>query len=65
MEYRFTKLAQYLRGWMGYFGISDYDDFTKRLEAAVTWSGAAVFAWALIPNHFHLLLRTEHHGGRD
>ena len=24
MEYRFTKLAQYLRGWMGYFGISDY-----------------------------------------
>ena len=24
MEYRLTKLAQYLRGWMGYFGISDY-----------------------------------------
>ena len=24
MAYRFTKLAQYLRGWMGYFGISDY-----------------------------------------
>ena len=24
MEYRFTKLAQYLRGRMGYFGISDY-----------------------------------------
>jgi len=24
MAYRFTKLAQYVRGWMGYFGISDY-----------------------------------------
>jgi len=24
MNYRLHKLAQYLRGWMGYFGISDY-----------------------------------------
>jgi len=24
MPYRFLKLAQYVRGWMGYFGISDY-----------------------------------------
>lgn len=24
MDYRFHKLAQYVRGWMGYFGISDY-----------------------------------------
>ena len=24
MRYRFRKLAQYLRGWMGYFGISEY-----------------------------------------
>ena len=24
MEYRFKKLAQYLRGWMNYFGISEY-----------------------------------------
>ena len=24
MRYRFYKLAQYLRGWMGYFGISEY-----------------------------------------
>lgn len=24
MEYRLMKLAQYVRGWMGYFGISDY-----------------------------------------
>ena len=24
MQYRFNKLAQYLRGWFGYFGISQY-----------------------------------------
>jgi len=24
MDYRLGKLAQYLRGWMGYYGISDY-----------------------------------------
>ena len=24
MEYRLTRLNQYLRGWMGYFGISEY-----------------------------------------
>ena len=24
MEYRFEKLAEYLRGWVGYFGISEY-----------------------------------------
>ena len=24
MEYRMMKIAQYLRGWMGYYGISEY-----------------------------------------
>ena len=24
MDYRLRKLAQYLRGWVNYFGISDY-----------------------------------------
>ena len=24
MEYRFARLTEYLRGWMGYFGISEY-----------------------------------------
>jgi len=24
MDYRLHKLVQYVRGWMGYFGISDY-----------------------------------------
>jgi len=24
MEYRYQKLSQYIRGWMNYFGISEY-----------------------------------------
>jgi hypothetical protein len=24
MDYRFKKLAQYIRGWINYFGISEY-----------------------------------------
>ncbi len=24
MEYRYKKLSQYIRGWMNYFGISEY-----------------------------------------
>ena len=24
MDYRLKKLAEYLRGWMGYFGIAEY-----------------------------------------
>ncbi len=36
----------------------DRDDFLRRL-AALTEAGAmAVYAWALMPNHFHLLVRT-------
>jgi REP element-mobilizing transposase RayT len=34
------------------------DSFLDRLSALVTDSHTACFAWALIPNHFHLLLRT-------
>ncbi|MDW7712021.1 MAG: transposase [Deferrisomatales bacterium] len=36
----------------------DYEDFLRRLERAVVRGGARVYAWALLPNHFHLLLRT-------
>ena len=38
--------------------VADYEDFVARLETAATWGGASVFAWALIPNHFHLVVRT-------
>lgn len=41
-----------------FLGSADYEDFLGRLEAAVVWGGASLFAWALLPNHFHLLLRT-------
>jgi len=36
----------------------DRDDFLQRLAANLKWTKAACYAWALLPNHFHLLLRT-------
>lgn len=33
MDYRFHKLAQYVRGWMAYFGISDYYRPIPELDA--------------------------------
>jgi len=37
---------------------TDYHNFLERLGDLLTASGTRCFAWALIPNHFHLLLRT-------
>jgi putative transposase len=36
----------------------DREDFLDRLGTVVTESEATCFAWALIPNHAHILLRT-------
>jgi putative transposase len=36
----------------------DRDNFLERLETILTETSTACYAWALIPNHFHLLLRT-------
>ena len=36
----------------------DREDLVERLAAVVPWSGAGVYAWSLLPNHFHLLIRT-------
>ncbi|MFH1985080.1 MAG: transposase, partial [Pseudomonadota bacterium] len=36
----------------------DRDAFIDRLGAILSQTGTQCFAWALIPNHFHLLLRT-------
>jgi putative transposase len=36
----------------------DRDDFLKRLATVISETGTVCYAWALIPNHFHLLLRT-------
>ena len=36
----------------------DYKSFLNRLEAVLTSTKTACYAWALMSNHFHLLLRT-------
>ena len=36
----------------------DRDDFLERLETNLEESGTPCYAWALLPNHFHLLLPT-------
>ena len=36
----------------------DRKDFLNRLDTVLTETQTACYAWALIPNHFHLLLRT-------
>lgn len=38
----------------------DREQFLERLGAIFAESGTGCFAWALIPNHFHLLLKTGH-----
>ena len=37
---------------------TDRDEFIRRLAAVVKETQTFCYAWALIPNHFHLLLRT-------
>ena len=37
---------------------ADRDSFVKRLGQVLTETQTDCFAWALIPNHAHLLLRT-------
>jgi REP element-mobilizing transposase RayT len=36
----------------------DRDEFTRRLASIVNETQTFCYAWALMPNHFHLLLRT-------
>lgn len=38
---------------------SDRDDFLKRLGGILRESQTPCFAWALMPNHFHLPLPTK------
>jgi len=40
--------------------VEDRADFLRRLVSQVEPTGAQVLAWALLPNHLHLLLRTGH-----
>ena len=50
MQYRLTKLAQYLRGWVGYFGISQYyrpvpgiDEWIRRRIRMCYWKQWRLF----------------------
>ena len=36
----------------------DREDLVGRLAKIATTTGTAIYAWSLLPNHFHLLLRT-------
>jgi putative transposase len=37
---------------------ADRDEFANRVAALCQEGALAVYAWALMPNHFHLLVRT-------
>lgn len=41
-----------------FFDDTDRDHFVERLAALFSETSTSCFAWALIPNHFHLLVRT-------
>src|ERR1043166_8757417 len=41
-----------------FLGPADYQFFMNRLNKFVQITGAHCFAWVLMPNHFHLVLRT-------
>ena len=37
---------------------ADREDFVQRLARVAATEALTVYAWALLPNHFHLLVRT-------
>ena len=41
-----------------FYDDQDRNNFLERLGVVLTETGAPCFAWALIPNHVHLLMRT-------
>ncbi|MBI4396511.1 MAG: transposase [Elusimicrobia bacterium] len=44
---------------------TDYRDFVNRLETSLRKSPNQILAWALMPNHFHLLVRSGFGGVPD
>jgi putative transposase len=42
-----------------FFDDRDRKDFLRRLETGILEVGLSCYAWALLPNHIHLLLRTN------
>jgi REP element-mobilizing transposase RayT len=51
-------IARSVDGCLLYKDNSDRDNFVKRLADLVIETNTRCLAWALIPNHFHLLLQT-------
>ena len=43
-----------------FFDNADRDDFISRLASVAERGAMDVYAWALLPNHFHLLCKTKH-----
>jgi REP element-mobilizing transposase RayT len=41
-----------------FLGPEDDEEFLRRIEKAIKGTGTEVLAWSLMPNHFHLLLRS-------
>jgi REP element-mobilizing transposase RayT len=37
---------------------ADYEDFLRQFGQLLVQTETVCYAWALIPNHFHLLLKT-------
>lgn len=65
MEYRFNKLAQYIRGWMNYYGISEYyrpipeiDHWLRRRIRMCYWK-----QWRYARTKIRNLLRLGTHPG--
>ena len=44
--------------WKIFWTDEDRDDFVERLCTVIEETSTACHAWALLPNHFHLLLKT-------
>ena len=52
-------MARGIERWKIFRDDTDRDDFLKRLGGILRESQTPCFAWALMPNHFHLPLRTK------
>ncbi|MBL8024341.1 MAG: transposase [Elusimicrobia bacterium] len=45
-----------------FYSLTDYVDFLSRIEINHSLYPCQIFAWALMPNHFHLLIRSGAQG---
>ncbi|MBK8576623.1 MAG: transposase [Elusimicrobia bacterium] len=55
-------MARGIEGRVLFSDPADYSDFQARLEASNERYPSQILAWALMPNHFHLLIRSGKQG---